>query len=86
MHRSQGVGQLAIDQTHHVAPRKEGAAPFFDRVLPGQLRHEVVGNKVAELPEEREFCPRWLALCFVFHPCLVAGFKPANQPFLTFNH
>jgi hypothetical protein len=31
----------------------------------------VIGNKVAELPQERELSPRWLALSLIFHtqPC-----------------
>jgi hypothetical protein len=31
----------------------------------------MVGNKVAELAEERELSPRWLAQCLFFHtpPC-----------------
>jgi len=35
------------------------------------LRYQVIGNKVAELPQERELSPRWLALRLIFHtpPC-----------------
>jgi hypothetical protein len=31
----------------------------------------MVGNKVAELAQERELCRRWLALSLIFHtpPC-----------------
>ena len=41
----------------------------------------MIGNKIAELAQERELSPRWLALRLIFHPCLVAGTKPASQLF-----
>jgi len=46
-----------------------------------QVRHQMIGDKIAELVEERELSSRWLALRLLFHTRLVAGSKPASQLF-----
>ena len=60
---------LAVDD--HMASQKEGAALLLHCVRLSQLRHQMVGKKAAELTEERELSPRWLALSLIFHapPC-----------------
>ena len=80
---TQGVREFGIDQTDHMAPGQEGATFSLHGMRAGQLRHQMVGNKITELPEERELSPRWLALRLLFHTNLVAGFKPASQLFST---
>ncbi|MEI6534689.1 MAG: hypothetical protein WCN98_05050 [Verrucomicrobiaceae bacterium] len=47
---------MSIDQAEHMAPRAEGAALFLDGVIPGQLRHQMIGNQNAELTQERKSC------------------------------
>ena len=68
---SQGVRQLCVEEADYVAPRTEGATLLLHCMLAGQLGYKVVGNKIAELTEERELSPRWLALSLIFHtpPC-----------------
>jgi hypothetical protein len=65
------MGQLSIDQTDHMTPGLEGAALGFRVVLARQSRHQMVGNQVAQLPQESESAARWLAVSFVLHdlPC-----------------
>jgi hypothetical protein len=43
----------------------------------------MVGNKIAELAEERELSPRWLALGLLFHP-LPCGRVQTRKP--TFSY
>ena len=54
-----------------MGPREKRAALFLRSVLPGQSGHQMVGNKIAELVEERELCRRWLPLGLIFQtlPC-----------------
>ena len=80
----QGVSQLRVEEADHMGPREKRAALFLHSVLPGQSGHQMVGNKIAELLEKRELCRRWLPLGLIFFiPCLVAGSKPASQPFFN---
>jgi hypothetical protein len=39
-------------------------------------------NKIAYLPQDVEFGPRWFAV-FLFHPCLVAGLKLQTNTFFA---
>ena len=65
------VGELGIDQADDMASRTEGLAPFLHRMFADQLWHQMIWNQIAKLPQKRELCRRWLALCLVFHalPC-----------------
>ena len=65
---TQGVGELRIDQADHMTPGQEGAALFLDGMRAGQVRHQMIGNKIAELPQARKLSPRWLALRSFFPP------------------
>jgi hypothetical protein len=60
---------------------------LLHRVLAGQLGYQVMGNKVAELAEERGLSPYWLALSLLFHapPCGRVQNPQANS-FSSLNH
>ncbi len=58
-----GVGQLGIEQTHHMTPRRESAGAFGDAGVPRQFGHQMCRNKIAELMQEREAAARWLVRC-----------------------
>ena len=76
-------GQLGVEQTHRVSPRAEGAGVLLHAALPGQMRHQVRGNEIAELAPQGELAARWLADAGSFH-ALPCGKAPApSQLFLT---
>jgi RNA polymerase sigma factor (sigma-70 family) len=78
IHCTRGGG-IGID---HVAARTEGATLLLHRMLARQLGYQVIGNKVAELTEERELSPSWLALSLLVHvlPC---GRVQTSKPTLS---
>src|SRR6185295_13182871 len=65
---AEGVGELGEDQAHHMTPWREGAGFFCHAGVPGQSGHEVRGNQIAELAQEREAAARWPAEHLFFHP------------------
>ena len=75
------VRDLGVEQADDVTPRTKRPGVFVHAGLPGQLRHQVRWNEVAKLAQQRKLAGRWLTLRFVFHPCLVAGFKSVGQLF-----
>jgi hypothetical protein len=52
-----GMGELRVEQRHHMARCGERPRPGFDPVLARQLGNQVAGNKVANLRENTEFRP-----------------------------
>ena len=64
----QSVRELGVEQADHMTPRKKRARPQVHAGVPGQLRHEVGGNQIAELAQERKAVARWLADRLFFHP------------------
>ena len=68
---SQGVGQLGVEQADHMAPRPKRPGLGVYPGVPGQLRHEMSGNEIAELVQQRELAARWLVAGCFFHglPC-----------------
>lgn len=52
-----GMGELRVEQRHHMARCGERPRPGFDPVLARQLGDQVAGNKVANLRENTEFRP-----------------------------
>ena len=49
------VGELRVDQRHHMTPRTERAG-FFSRFgLPRKLGHQKLRNEVANLPQKIQF-------------------------------
>ena len=75
------VSELGIHQGHQMTPRTEGACPILNSGGPRQLGHEKVGNEVANLPQQVQFCRGWNALVVIFHPCRVAGLNRTFQLF-----
>ena len=57
---SQGVGQLGVEQADHMAPRPKRPGLGVYPGVPGQLRHEMSGNEIAELMQQRKIAARWL--------------------------
>ena len=78
--QTERVGQLRVEQRHHMAPRRERARLGVNAVLAGELRDEVGRNQFDELPQHRRLCPARLAEGFFFTPCLVAGNLPPAEP------
>src|SRR5574340_1593278 len=65
---SEAMGQLREEQAEHVTPGGVGAGVVLYAGLSGQLWHEMIGNEVANLAQDRELTLRWLLLFgFVFH-------------------
>ena len=67
------MSELGKEQTDHMTPRLERAGFFRRAGSAGQLRHQMVGNEIAELPEDGELSAGWRGTGLLFHPCLVAG-------------
>jgi len=65
------MSQLGIEQTDDMTPRTKRPRLGVDPGVTGQLRHQMVGNQIAELPQECETTARWLGIGFVLHglPC-----------------
>ncbi len=65
------VSELSVNKTYDMAPRTERATSFNHRVSAGQVRHQIIGNPDAKLPQKRELGRCWLALSLAFHalPC-----------------
>ena len=77
--QSQSMGQLGIDQADHMTPGLEGAALGLRVVLARQSRHQMVGNQIAQLPQQRKAAARWLAVGFLLH-ALPCGRSPSCKP------
>jgi len=67
-----------------MTPRAERATPIGHAGFARQTRRQMRRNEVANLPQERELAGVGLTM-FFFMPFLVAGRKPARQPFLSLN-
>jgi len=80
---TEAVSELGVDQAHDMAPRTECAAPFLHGMFAGELRHQMVGNQIAKLPQKRELGRRWLALCLAFH-ALPCGRVQTRKPILFY--
>ena len=82
---TQGMGQLGIEQTHDVTPRTKRPRLGVHPGGSGQLRHQMVGNQIAELPQECETTARWLVGCGFMHglPC---GRSTHRKPTSFFQH
>jgi len=65
---AQGVRELGVEQADHMTPRTKRARPSVHPGVSRQLWHKVIGNQVAELPQERKAAARWLADRLFFHP------------------
>src|SRR5215467_13489243 len=78
---SDAVSQLCIQQGDDMAPGTERADFLLHPRFTSQLRNQELRNEVAYLPQQIESRRRWNVICFLFHPCRVAG---PNKPFQLF--
>jgi len=78
--KTNAVGELRVDQRHHMTPRTERAGFFSRFSLPRNLGHQKLRNEVANLTQKIQFGPRWNG-CFFIHPCRVAGLNKLFQHF-----
>jgi subtilisin-like proprotein convertase family protein len=78
-----GMGELGIEQTHHMTPRRECPGAFDDPGIPRQFGHQMRRNKIAELMQEREAAARWLVRCGFIHP-LPCGRFTRGKPTLFY--
>ena len=83
----EGVGQLREEQAHDVTPGLESAAPLLGPVLSGQGIDQMGGNQIAQLAQERELTPRWLAGDGFLHglPCGGSNSRKPTFPFRPIN-
>ena len=75
---SQGVGQLGVEEADNMAPRTKCAGLSVYPGVPGQLRHEMSGNEIAELVQQREFAARWLGVGFEWPALWQVNLPQAN--------
>ena len=61
------VGELGVEQADHMTPRAEGSRFGFTVRGPRQLRHQMVGDQVAKLPQKRKLTGGWLVSCLFIH-------------------
>ena len=78
-----GMGQLGVEQAHHMTPRRERPGAFDDASIPRQFGHQMCRNKIAELVQEREAAARWLVRCGFIHP-LPCGRFTRGKPTLFY--
>jgi len=76
-----GMGELRVEQRHHVTPRGERPRLGFDPVLAGQLGDQVAWNQVANLRENAEL--RFGGWLFVFHNTDPKWDRPPATTFFT---
>ena len=59
---SKGVGQLGVEEAYHMTPRAKRAGLGVCPGVPGQMRHKMSGNEIAELLQQRKVAARWLGV------------------------
>src|SRR5689334_683012 len=79
-----GVGQLRKEHADHVTPRTEGSRTGIHPGLARQFRHQMRGNEIAKLSQNRELRRGWFGVSF-FHLCRVAELKSQANLFLPSN-
>jgi len=52
--QANGVRKLREQQTHHMAPRREGAALALHTMLAGEFGNQIFWNEIAQRMEHRE--------------------------------
>ena len=62
---------LSINQTDHMTPWAKSSGLGFAPRGPCQLRHQMIGNQIAKLPQKRKLTGGWLVSCLFIHalPC-----------------
>ena len=67
------VGELRVDQAHHMTPRTEGARLILGPGFPGDLGDQMFGNEIANLPQNVKSGLRVGLIVFFFIPALWQG-------------
>jgi len=69
--KTDGMRQLRIEQTDDMTPWTKRSALGVHSGVSCQLRHQMIGNQMAELSQECETTARWLGGCGFLHslPC-----------------
>ena len=68
---AEAVCHLGINQTDHMTPRTKSSGLGLAPRGSCQLRHQMVGNQIAKLPQKRKLTGGWLVLGLFIHalPC-----------------
>jgi len=74
------MGQLPIEQTHHMAPRRKRARLILRSGSSRYFGDFVQRNKIANLAQDGELTSCWFD-AFLFHPGLVAQAKRQANTF-----
>ena len=77
--QADAVSPLRRGQTHHMAPRLERARLVLRPGDPCYFRHQMLGNKIANLAQDAELGPGWGSFALI-HPCRGAGAYKQFQP------
>ncbi|MGH9591588.1 MAG: hypothetical protein ACRD5L_00745, partial [Bryobacteraceae bacterium] len=78
------MGELRKEQRHAVAPRTKAAAEHLDPSLPGQTRHQMIGDQIANLSKYAELAANWRGdVVLFFHTGFIAV-KSASRQFISF--
>ena len=77
------MGHLGIKQTDHMTPRTERAGLGFAPRGPRQLRHQMVRNQIAKLPQKRKLTGGLACVVFVYS-CLTLWQGPNPQSILFY--
>ena len=80
---AEAVRHLGIKQTDHMTPRTERAGLGFAPRGPRQLWHQMVGNQIAKLPQQRKLTGGWLVSCLIIH-ALPCGRAQTRKPTLFY--
>src|SRR5580658_5671748 len=75
------MDHLSVAETDEVTPLVKGAGLFIVSRLPRQLGHQMIGNVVAELPQNGHFRGGW-NVCF-FHGLPCGRSSQTFQPFFS---
>ena len=78
--KTDGMGELCINQANQMTPRAEGACFLVHTGLLRQLRNKIRWNEIANLPQDCKLTAAWMG--FVFdHTCRMAGKNSHSKPF-----
>ncbi len=65
--QSERMADLAEDQSDDVTPGAIAARLRIDTGFPGDLRHQMVGNEIAELAQYAQLRRRWSGVLLILH-------------------
>ena len=80
--QAKAVAELAVEQAHHMAPRRKAARLILGSRDPRNFWQKKRRNIIANLAQDGELGMGWSYFDLV-HPCRVAGANKKLQPFLS---